>query len=340
MGVKRGELVRYDAMCRAIAAAHRVDEVKGIRDKALALEEYARQARNEELEARCREIKERAEVRWSELYVGGVKAKGARGNPGGQGAAIVRLPAESAQTLAEMGVSYRQSVKWQARAGIPAAEREAMWAAGKSTDGLLKAERRRLQEAALAGRRTEPLGRGVLYQVIYADPPWRFEPYSRVTGLDRSADNHYPTLELDRIKGLGVPAAVDSVLFLWATAALLPAALEVMSAWGFGYKTHCVWVKDRVGTGYWFRSMHELLLVGTRGQIPAPAMGQRLPSVFEEAVGRHSEKPGAFAEFIEAWYPHLAKLELFGRRRRAGWVVWGNEVEGGEDEGEDQVQSG
>jgi hypothetical protein len=35
------QLVRYDAMCHAIAAAHEVDEVKDIRDKARAIEMYA-----------------------------------------------------------------------------------------------------------------------------------------------------------------------------------------------------------------------------------------------------------------------------------------------------------
>src|SRR5271156_2646116 len=31
------------------------------------------------------------------------------------------------------------------------------------------------------------------YGVVLADPDWRFEPWSRVTGMDRAADNHYPT---------------------------------------------------------------------------------------------------------------------------------------------------
>ena len=39
-----------------------------------------------------------------------------------------------------------------------------------------------------------------------------------------------------------------------------------MAAWGFGYVSHCAWVKDRTGTGYWFLNKHELLPVGTRGQ--------------------------------------------------------------------------
>ncbi len=91
------------------------------------------------------------------------------------------------------------------------------------------------------------------YGVIYADPPWRFEPYSRITGMDRAAENHYPTQTLDRIKALDVPsiAARDSVLFLWATSPMLPQALEVMAAWSFAYKSSLAWVKDRVGTGYW-----------------------------------------------------------------------------------------
>ena len=56
-----------------------------------------------------------------------------------------------------------------------------------------------------------------LYNVIYADPPWKFEPYSQETGMDRSADNHYPTMDLDGIKAIKIPAADDCVLFLWAT---------------------------------------------------------------------------------------------------------------------------
>ena len=72
-------------------------------------------------------------------------------------------------------------------------------------------------------------------------------------------------MTLDAIKALDVPAADDCVLFLWATAPMLPEALEVMKAWGFTYKSRCVWVKDRPGTGYWFRDKAEELLVGVRG---------------------------------------------------------------------------
>ena len=89
--------------------------------------------------------------------------------------------------------------------------------------------------------------------MIYADPPWLFEVYSRDTGLDRDASNYYPVMTLEQIKALDIAsfAAPDCVLFLWATAPMLPEALEVMAAWRFEYRTNFVWAKDRAGTGYW-----------------------------------------------------------------------------------------
>lgn len=166
------------------------------------------------------------------------------------------------------------------------------------------------------------------YGVIYADPEWRFETYSRETGMDRAADNHYPTSVTDKICARPVQdiAADDCVLFLWATVPMLPDALRVMAAWGFAYKSHAVWIKDRDGTGYWFRNRHELLLVGTKGNVPAPAMGTQLPSAFSAAVGDHSAKPECAYTMIESYFPNLPKIEMNARRARAGWEAWGLEA--------------
>jgi N6-adenosine-specific RNA methylase IME4 len=166
-----------------------------------------------------------------------------------------------------------------------------------------------------------------LYAVIYADPPWRFTPYSD-EGLDRAADNHYETMTTNDILALAdkIPAAKDCVLFLWATVPMLVDALEVMLAWGFTYKSNFVWVKDKAGTGFWNRNKHELLLVGTRGDVPAPAPGEQLDSVIPAKARRHSEKPPAFAELIEEMYPNAPAIELFARKSRLGWHVWGNET--------------
>jgi N6-adenosine-specific RNA methylase IME4 len=164
------------------------------------------------------------------------------------------------------------------------------------------------------------------YGVIYADPPWRFTPYSDETGMDRAADNHYPTMNVDQIIQLAVPAADDCVLFLWSTVPMLVEALAVLGAWGFSYKSHFVWIKDKPGTGFWTRNQHELLLIGTKGKIPAPAHGEQFASALTAPRLAHSAKPFKFREMIEEMFPTLPRIELFAREQLSGWDVWGNEV--------------
>lgn len=168
------------------------------------------------------------------------------------------------------------------------------------------------------------------YGLILADPEWRFEPYSRESGMDRAADNHYPTSATEIIASRPIAgiAAADSTLALWATVPMLPQALFVMESWGFEYKSNLVWVKDKIGTGYWFRNQHELLLIGTRGDVPAPAMGDQFPSVVYSPALQHSAKPERILEILESYFPNIPKIELNRRGSpRNGWDAWGNEVE-------------
>jgi N6-adenosine-specific RNA methylase IME4 len=195
----------------------------------------------------------------------------------------------------------------------------------KQAEKRLRRESRERELAAATAAASQKLGEK-LYGCIYADPPWQFEPYSRETGMDRAADNHYPTMPTAAIKALQLPAAANCVLFLWATVPMLPQALEVMAAWNFTYKSAIAWVKDKAGTGYWVCGQCELLLIGTRGTVPAPTPGEQPPQIIEAARGRHSEKPDVFAEHIERLFPNVPKLEMFARGARRGWDVWGNEA--------------
>ena len=191
---------------------------------------------------------------------------------------------------------------------------------------IKKARREKKEKDLAAKQRALPAKK---YGVIYADPEWRFEPYSRESGMDRAPDNHYPTSATAEIilRPVQKIADKDCALFLWATAPMLPQALRVMREWGFEYKTHAIWQKDRIGTGYWFRSRHELLLVGTKGkEIMAPAMGTQFESVFGAAVAEHSAKPECVYTMIESYFPNLPKIELNARRARPGWDAWGNEA--------------
>ncbi|WP_297105211.1 MT-A70 family methyltransferase [uncultured Devosia sp.] len=184
------------------------------------------------------------------------------------------------------------------------------------------------------------------YNVIYEDPAWRFEPRSRETGLDRAADNHYPTMSLEELRKLPVAdiAAADCALFMWATVPFLAEALDLIARRGFVYKSHYIWdktpwdgdaaeenkISGRQGNGFWSRVNHEILLIATRGNPPCPAPGDNLPSVYREVAGEHSAKPEYFARMIEGYFPNLPKIELNARAPRDGWDVWGNESEGKE----------
>jgi len=184
--------------------------------------------------------------------------------------------------------------------------------------------RERLRELKWAGLASAPPPTGT-YRVLYADPPWRYD-FQKTES--RAIENQYPTMELEEIKALPVPAAPDCVLFLWATVPLLPAALEVLSAWGFRYVTHAMWDKEVIGMGYYFRVQHEVLLLAAKGEPGTPAESIRPPSVIRARRSReHSAKPQQVYELIERMYPHRSWCELFLRGApRPGWAGWGNEA--------------
>ncbi|HEY2618023.1 MAG TPA: hypothetical protein VGI78_11830 [Acetobacteraceae bacterium] len=133
------QLVRYDAMCRAIAEAHAIDEVKDIRDKARALEMYARMAMNKEAERQAIEIRIRAEDRCGHMLTEQIAHGGDR-----------RSPSRSDDpTLKDLNISKQQSSDWQRLAAIPREQFEAdlsdrMWR--PTTAGMLERQEAREYE--------------------------------------------------------------------------------------------------------------------------------------------------------------------------------------------------
>jgi N6-adenosine-specific RNA methylase IME4/ParB-like chromosome segregation protein Spo0J len=187
----------------------------------------------------------------------------------------------------------------------------------------------RIERLAAICNQNAPFPSDRRYAVLYADPPWHFEVYNEESGIERAAGNHYPTMSLDEICAMPILnlASPDAALFMWTTAPHLRESFDVLVAWGFEYKTNIVWVKDKIGLGYFVRNQHELLLVATRGDMPSPSPANRPPSVISAPRREHSRKPDEAYALIEAMYPALPKLELFARQRRPGWDVWGNETD-------------
>ena len=169
------------------------------------------------------------------------------------------------------------------------------------------------------------------FAAILADPPWEFVTYSD-KGQDRSPE--YPTMSTDEICALpiGELAAKDAVLFLWGLSHMVPDALAVIDAWGFEIKTRAfVWVKRKrkggglfVSKGFWTRHGTEDCWLATRG-----APKRRARDVDEVVAApihlESSRKPAEVQRGIERLVagPYV---ELFARRPRAGWTVWGNQV--------------
>jgi N6-adenosine-specific RNA methylase IME4/ParB-like chromosome segregation protein Spo0J len=194
----------------------------------------------------------------------------------------------------------------------------------RHTAKLLRRKERERELAAATVAASQALGQK-LYGLLYIDFPWRYDnpPMGDVA---RANENHYPTMSLDEIKAFKLPAAPDVVVFMWATIPLLDAAMEVLTAHGLKHKSAIVWEKDRIGTGYWVRGEVEVLLIATRGDVPAPAPGEQFPAVVRAPRGAHSEKPDIFAEMIARAFPNVPKLEMFARKRRPGWDLHGNEL--------------
>jgi N6-adenosine-specific RNA methylase IME4 len=161
-------------------------------------------------------------------------------------------------------------------------------------------------------------------EVLYADPPWRWD-FS--ISKSRRVENQYPTMPLEDICALRPPVADDAALFLWTPNCKLRGALDVLAAWGFAYQDLLVWDKVRMGMGYWFRNYTELLLIGARGNLPPPPPSLSLGDVYlRQKRGAHSRKPAIVRDMISACYPNAVKVELFARERAPGWISWGNEV--------------
>jgi len=161
------------------------------------------------------------------------------------------------------------------------------------------------------------------YDIIYADPPWRYE---HAASNNRKIEDKYSTMDLKEIKELDIPAKDNCLLYLWATSPKLSEALDVMKAWGFNYRSSLVWDKNKLGMGYWFRTQHEFLLCGRKGKFKPPMEKKRVRSVLRKASGEHSRKPDIIRTWINEWYPKKTKIELFARQRFEGWDVWGNEI--------------
>lgn len=171
------------------------------------------------------------------------------------------------------------------------------------------------------------------FATVLADPPWRFQNRTGKVAPEHRRLDRYSTLGLDEIKALSVAdvTARNAHLYLWVPNALLPQGLAVMEAWGFRYVSNIVWAKRRKdggpdgrGVGFYFRNVTELILFGVKGSLRTLQPGRSQVNMIETRKREHSRKPDEQYCLIEACSPG-PYLELFARRARPNWTVWGDE---------------
>jgi N6-adenosine-specific RNA methylase IME4 len=170
------------------------------------------------------------------------------------------------------------------------------------------------------------------YDIAVVDPPWRFVTRSLTNQhTGKGAFAKYQLMSIDRIMALpvGELLARDAFVFVWTTgwAMATQQAHRVAQAWGLEPKTEAVWIKRtvnakvRVGTGYVARSMHEPILICTKGK--PGRLG--FPSMFDGLAREHSRKPDEFYAILAKLTPGAKRCDLFSagvvRRGYDGWGV-------------------
>tara|TARA_R110000824_G_scaffold84445_2_gene210649 strand:- start:121 stop:705 length:585 start_codon:yes stop_codon:yes gene_type:complete len=174
------------------------------------------------------------------------------------------------------------------------------------------------------------------YKTILVDPPWKYGKWGKASIAPRGSSYEpqnsnmpYQTMTVDEIKAMRVKeiAAANCELYLWATQKYLPAAIDVLNAWGFKYCQILTWCKEPKGTGQGglYCPTTEFLILGRVGKMPTGK--QRLDTTWWKVKRpmRHSQKPEHFQDIIEK-QSDSPRIELFARRQREGWFAWGNEV--------------
>lgn len=324
---EKNALIRLGDATRALAEIRDLPSAKKLMDLAAAAEIYARKAKlGAEAVNYATGIKLHAERMLGEYLKATPDApKGwtAKSQSSGEEPKDPDAP----PTLAELGISRKLSSEAQRLAEIPDEQFERVKSGEIKPSQALRDQRASTLSTRVAALPSDR------YQVIYADPPWKYG--DERGGLEKqgtAAAAQYPTMPTPKICELDIRklAARDSVLFMWATFPLLPDGLEVMAAWGFDYKTAFVWDKERSNIGNYHDARAELLMIGVRGSYPTQ-IKTRPKQIVSIARGKHSAKPEEFRALIDKMYPIGNAIELFRRgesirTKVREWKVWGNEA--------------
>lgn len=167
------------------------------------------------------------------------------------------------------------------------------------------------------------------YNIIVIDPPWDIKKLTHKARPNQTTMD-YSTLSIEEIKELPISSIADDecLCFLWTIQKYLYDSKEILESWGFNLLLTMVWEKTYGRSAgmplYGFRWNAEFILVGYNTKPPLWPKRPLIPAVFQAENIRHSQKPDKFYKMVESFGEK--RVDIFARKQRDGWDVWGNEV--------------
>lgn len=173
------------------------------------------------------------------------------------------------------------------------------------------------------------------YNIIYADPPWRYNARNNPrTRFGKGAYGHYSLMTMEDIEKLPIDkiSADNCALFLWVTFPYLDKQIKLFEKWGFEYKTlGFSWIKTNkknnkpfFGIGYYSKSNCEVCLLGIKGKMKP--ISNKISSCVIAPKEEHSKKPDEVRKRIVDLFGDLPRIELFARQETDGWDCFGDEI--------------
>jgi N6-adenosine-specific RNA methylase IME4 len=268
------------------------------------------------------------------------KAEGAKGNPRGRGAEIVRSHDATTHppTLAEIGVTKSQSSRLQRLADIPAFERKAAIKTLKAdpmaqvtTAAMMRIVNREKREA----HRNQIRARAAVFSAdgpfatMVIDPPWPMEKIERDVRPNQAAFD-YPTMTPEEIrqfweKELRPRTEPDCHVFVCTTQKFLPVTFSLIEKCGVRYGFTMTWHKSGGFQPVDQPQYNSEFVVYGRIGSPLFIDTKNFPTCFAGESREHSRKPDSLYDIVRR-VTAGPRLDVFSREAREGFAQFGNEI--------------